>query len=222
MKGHIKLRGRTWYAVLSIRDQETGRRKARFVSLPNARGKREAQQECARLINEMRGGYVAPDKAGVAQFLERWLNHMQTQVSPATFERYAEIVHRNLVPALGAFKLAKLRPENISSFYAQALVGGRKDGMGGLSPRTVNHLHRVLKQALKQAVLWGALTINPAAAVKPPRVVPKEMATIDAAETADDRSCTRCRAAHPNLAWRGMRLTPWRSRRPALAFCRSG
>src|SRR5665811_1802549 len=37
--------------------------------------------------------------------------------------------------------------------YATALASGRRDGKGGLSRRTVHHMHRVLKQALGQAVI---------------------------------------------------------------------
>jgi hypothetical protein len=57
MKGHVRERGKgNWYAVLSVRDPQTGKRKVRFISLPNSKGKREAQQECARIITEMRQG----------------------------------------------------------------------------------------------------------------------------------------------------------------------
>jgi Phage integrase, N-terminal SAM-like domain len=145
MKGHVRERGAgNWYAVLSVRDPETGKRKARFVSLPNCKGKREAQQECARIVTEMRnGGYAEPERATLAQFLGRWLEHIKTQVAPRTHERYAEIVRKNLIPALGAMKLTKLQPAHISQAYSKALANGRRDGKGGLSPRTVNHMHRV-------------------------------------------------------------------------------
>jgi hypothetical protein len=60
-------------------------------SLPGCKGKREAQHECARILTEMQsGGYVAPDKTTVAQFLERWLAHIKTQVGPGSFQRYGE------------------------------------------------------------------------------------------------------------------------------------
>lgn len=39
-------------------------------------------------------------------------------------------------------------------------ASGRCDGKGGLSPRTVHHMHRILKQALGQAVKWGLLKRN--------------------------------------------------------------
>ena len=96
MKGHVRERGKgNWYAVLSVRDPQTGKRRVRFHSLPGCKGKREAQQECARIITELsKGAYVEPDKTSLAQFLERWLIHIRTQVSPRTYERYAELVRK--------------------------------------------------------------------------------------------------------------------------------
>ena len=46
-------------------------------------------------------------------------------------------------------------------------------------------MHRVLREALEQAVKWNALTRNPAGLVKPPRVERKQMAVLDPAGTAD-------------------------------------
>ncbi|MFY9836533.1 MAG: tyrosine-type recombinase/integrase, partial [Xanthobacteraceae bacterium] len=158
----------------------------KFVSLPNAKGKRDAQQECARLVTEFsKGDYVEPDQATLAQFLERWLIHIRTQVSPRTHERYAEIVRNNIVPALGAAQLVRLRVEDISTAYGNALKSGRRDGGGGLSPRTVHHMHRILSQALTQARVWRMIADNPADLVKPPKVERKEMKTIDTDQTVD-------------------------------------
>jgi integrase len=175
-----------WYAVLSVKDAQTGRRKVQWRSLPGCKGKREAQQECARILTEMQsGGYVAPDKTTVAQFLERWLNHIRTQVEPNTYERYFEFCTNNIIPALGAVRLTKLRPEQISDAYSQALADGRRDGRkGGLAPRTVHHMHAIFKQALAQACVWRAISHNPAALVKPPKVGRSEMRTLDTEATA--------------------------------------
>jgi integrase len=187
MKGHVRERGKgNWYAVLSVRDPQTGKRKAKFISLPGCKGKREAQAECARIVTEMRtGGYVEPEKITLQKFLDQWLMHIKTQVSPRSHERYAEIAHNNIVPALGAVQLTKLRPEHISEAYAKALACGRRDRNGGLSPRTVHHMHTVLKQALKQACVWRVIARNPADLVKPPKVEGKEMHTIDTDQTID-------------------------------------
>jgi hypothetical protein len=62
MKGHVRERGKgNWYAVLSVRDPQTGKRRVRFHSLPGCKGKREAQPECARIITELsKGGGNSP------------------------------------------------------------------------------------------------------------------------------------------------------------------
>ena len=145
--------------VLSVRDQ-AGRRKVRWVKL-NATGKRQAQAECARLIAE-RSGYAESGRITVEQFLERWLDHIRTQVSPRTHERYAEIVRKNLIPALGAIQLARLQPAQISAAYANALTSGRRDGEGGFLPErftTCTGFLSKLSLRPSSGELW--LTIRP-------------------------------------------------------------
>jgi hypothetical protein len=96
-------RGR-WAIVLEVRDEAIGKRKRSWYSFKGT--KRQAQDECARLITDLKNGNaLEPNKTTVAQFLERWLDHIRTQVSPKSHERYAGIVHQNLIPALGAVRL---------------------------------------------------------------------------------------------------------------------
>ena len=183
MKGHLRERSPGhWAIVLDTHDPETGKRKRRWHSFRGT--KREAQIECARLISN---GAMPIDIARetVTAFLERWLEHMKGQVSPRSLERYQELIRKNVVPLLGGVRLAKLEPAQISAAYAKALTGGRRDGKGGLSPRTVTHMHRVLRQALQQALVWHpSLNRNAAVAVKPPKVERKPQATYDTDETA--------------------------------------
>jgi integrase len=184
MKGHIRERspGR-WAIILDARDPQTGKRKRRWHSFAGT--KRQAQLECARLLTEQKAGTaVEPSRTTVAAFLERWLEHMQSQVSPRSHERYAEIARKNLAPLLGALALTKLKPDQISQAYTKALTSGRRDGTGGLSARTVTHMHRVLREALQQAVRWQLLARNPADAVKPPKVERQQMSVLDTDATA--------------------------------------
>jgi Phage integrase, N-terminal SAM-like domain len=137
MKGHIRERspGR-WAIILDSRDSQTGKRKRRWHSFAGT--KRQAQIECARLVSELQSGTaVDPSRMTVATFLDRWIEHMQGQVSPRSHERYTELARKNLTPLLGAQALTRLRPEHISQAYAKALASGRRDGQGGLSARTV-------------------------------------------------------------------------------------
>jgi integrase len=184
MKGHIRERSHGhWAIILDARDPESGKRKRKWHSFRGT--KREAQVECSKLIAAISGGtYVDPSRQTVAQFLDRWLTHMATQLSPRSHERYAEIVRKNLVPALGAARLMKLRSAQIAEAYSKALTAGRRDGRGGLSANTVVYMHRVLKQALAHAVAWHELVRNEADAVKPPKVERKQMKVLDTDGTA--------------------------------------
>jgi integrase len=120
-------------------------------------------------------------------FLERWLRHIKPNVSPRTHERYEQIASKNIAPLLGAKILSKLVPIDISEAYAEALESGRRDGKGGLSPRTVHHMHRVLYSALNQAKRWKLIVRNPAALLEKrdrPKIERKSVRTIDAPSTA--------------------------------------
>jgi len=184
MKGHLRERSPGhWGIVLDVRDPATGKRKRRWHSFAGT--KRQAQVECARLISEMQGGtYLELGKLTIAAYFARWLEHVRPQISPRTFERYSEIVTKNILPELGGVQLAKLRPVQISEMYAKALTSGRKDGTGGLAPASVIYIHRVFKHGLAQAVRWEMLSRNPADAVDPPKGERLEMRALDTAGAA--------------------------------------
>jgi integrase len=185
MKGHIKERSPGhWAIILDVPDPQTGKRRRKWHSFKGT--KREAQVESAKLIAAVQtGNYLEPNKITLATLLARWLDHMKSQVTPKSHERYSGIVNQNLNPALGPVLITKLKPVQISAAYSAALASGRRDGAGGLAPRTVGHMHRVLKQALGQAVRWELLTRNPADAVDPPKVDWKPMQTYDLPQTVE-------------------------------------
>ena len=186
MKGHTRERSPGhWAIVVELRDPGTGKRRRKWHAFAGT--KRKAQEECARLISALKGGtYLEPAKITVAGHMERWLEHVRSQVSPKTFERYCGVVRGNIVPALGGVLLTKLQPAQISVMYAKALAGGRRDGKpGGLAPRTVLYMHRMLKEALTVAVReWQLLPSNPADRIKAPKVEKKKMRALDTAESA--------------------------------------
>ncbi len=185
MKGHIRKRGkRSWAVVIDLGCDANGKRRQKWHTVHGA--KRDAQRELADLLSSLnKGDYVEPSRMKVSEYLDRWLSeYAKLNVSPKTYERYTDIISRNIKPALGEYHLSKLRPLHIQSFYTDALTQGRKDGRGGLSAQTVLHFHRVLRKALQQAVKWQLLARNPTEAVEPPRPQRKEMRVVDEAGTA--------------------------------------
>ena len=102
MKGHIRERSPGhWAIVIDIPDPQTGKRRTKWHSFKGT--KREAQIECSRLVTAITGGtYQQPNKITLREFLPRWLDHMKSQVTPKSHERYTGIVNQNIIPALGA------------------------------------------------------------------------------------------------------------------------
>jgi len=185
MRGSIQKKGKNaWRLVFDLDRNHTGRRRQKVVSFNGT--KRNAEIELARLISELEnGGFVEPQSLTVAEYLGKWLASQKgSNVSAKTYERYEEICDRHLTPALGQYRLQKLQPMQIQSYYTEAQKTGRLDGKGGLAARTVLHHHRILRQALQQAVRWRLVSINPADAVKPPRPPRREIQTLTEQETA--------------------------------------
>jgi len=188
MKGHIRQRSPgSWELRYDLgTDPATGRRR---IATTTFRGDRKAaERELRRLLCTVDAGeHVDSTRMTLGEWLIRWLDTVRQEVSPKSHERYAGIVHNNLIPALGAFHIAKLTTPDIQSAYNDWAIGGRLDGKeGGLSARTRRHLHRVLYSALDRAVEQQVIARNPAAAFKKrrlPKVERKEMLTLNAEQS---------------------------------------
>jgi integrase len=178
MSGHIRQRSPgSWEIKYDAgRDPITGRRRTRYATVKG--GKKAAQQELRRLLATVdEGRFVEPSKLTVGQYLERWLDeHAKHKVSAKTFERYAELLRLHAVPVIGHHPLTRLEPLHIQAIHAGMRVRH-------LSAQTIKHCHRVLSEALKQAVRLRLVADNPAAAVDAPRVARIEMKVLDQAQT---------------------------------------
>ena len=181
MRGHIRKRGKnSWTVVVSLgRDPETGKKKYQWHSVKGT--KKDAERVMADMLHRLdTGGFVKPAKMTVGEFLRQWLrDYVASNVRPATAQEYAQKIEGHIIPALGRIPLPQLQPSHLQAFYRQSQESGRLDGEGGLSARSVVHLHRILSEALSHAVKWGLLARNVAQAVDPPRVTGKEMRTLD-------------------------------------------
>ena len=193
MSGNITRRGtNSWRLKYDTgRDPETGARQTRFLTVRGTR--KDARRKLRAILHDLdEGSYVDPTKDTVAEYLKRWLrDYAKVNVAPKTYERYTEIVDNHLVPALGGVALKDLKPLHIQGHYTDALESGRLNGKGGLSARTVHHHHRILSAALKQAVRWRMIAINPAEAVTPPKPEETEIEILN-----DKELVTLLRAAH--------------------------
>jgi integrase len=134
----------------------------------------------AELSRRDQGIVLEPERLTLAEYLERWLAHVATVREPSTVHRYGELLRGHVCPTLGGVQLRALTPLHVQQLYARLAVDGRRDGAGGLGPRTIGHVHRALHRALKQAVRWQLVARNVCADLEPPSVPDAGMVTLTA------------------------------------------
>jgi integrase len=140
--------------------------------LPCAEPKKDAEREAAAHVSAVPGGtYVDPSKETVGEFLHRWLrDYVEPSLALRTRLRYRQIVEGDLIPHLGNIPIQQLKPTHVLA-AEQALrnAGNRKTGKP-LAPATVRKIHNVLHRALRHAVQWQAIPLNPVDAVDRPTI----------------------------------------------------
>jgi integrase len=128
----------------------------------------------AALRDHQQGIAIRTDeRQTLAAFLERWLaDVVQPSVRPSTFTSYRMLTRRHVIPGLGQHRLSKLTPQDVQTFY-----NGRR--AVGLSPRTVQYLHAILRRALGQAVKWSLVPRNVALLTERPNARRPEIRPLD-------------------------------------------
>ena len=126
----------------------------------SALGRREGEPTLGDVLGELekerdKGRVRKPGQRWkVGPWLEHWVKNIAAPptVSENTQAGYEVDVRRHLVPGVGEHWLVKLDAEHLEKLYAKLLESG-------LSPGTVNHIHRTI--ALRSTRRFGAATWVP-------------------------------------------------------------
>lgn len=157
------------YAVLIDLDPTpTGLRRRRSLGT-HATRKDAERAERAALEARDRGIDLSPRTTTVGDMMGRFIGDAGTRCAAKSVERWSDLNRLNIAPSLGAIPLAKLRPAHVNALYAALLRDGRKDGKGGLSARTVHHIHRLLFAAFAWAERMQLVARSVIRSVDPPR-----------------------------------------------------
>lgn len=199
----IEPRGRgSWrVTVAGGRDPITGQyvraRETVHGTMTDARNRRDEMRVDAR-----RGTLARPGAETLAAYLARWIEHRQSigKVRPKTADVYRGYVRRVVAPRIGSMRIADVRPVHLQRVLDEALAGG-------LAPRSVVQVHRILHAALRQAVRWQVLAANPEDGVTPPKTEQPRLRVPSAEEVARLIAATRreYRAAVAVAAATGLR-----------------
>jgi integrase len=105
-----------------------------------------------------------------SEYFRAWLRDKAPDLERSTYEAYTIYIERHIAPFFEGKELAELRPLDIRAYVTFKRTGGREDGKaGGLSPVSVRKHLNVMKQALREAVLYELIPASPAEPVKVPR-----------------------------------------------------
>jgi integrase len=190
MKGHIRERSPGhWAIILDVRDPQTRKRRRKWHAFRGT--KKEARIECSRLITEMADAtYVEADRTTLNGFLDRWeRDWAATNISPKTAERYGELLRTHVRPVLGDKRMQSIRAEDLNRLYSQL---DKK-----IAPRTIKHVHSLLRRVFAHAVKWGNVKRNVVALVDSPKVPPTEAAVLQTSEIPQMFAALRGREFYP-------------------------
>lgn len=136
--------------------------------------RKEAQAWIAEQIHiREHGSRLEPSALTLRDYLEEWLRIGEGRgLAPSTRQYHASICRSDILPALGAVKLQRIGPLHITRLHTELRARG-------LSPTTVHHADKVLRQALAAAVAMKLLREHPCADVDAPRRARREMQVWD-------------------------------------------
>lgn len=110
----IKKLGRDYYFVqVSRTDPRTGKRRFRRRWVRGSYGDAldVREQALAELENEIAG--VSMDRPTVTAYVQRWLEARASKLKPSTREKYVNDLSKHILPKIGNYLIADLRPRDI-------------------------------------------------------------------------------------------------------------
>ena len=145
-----------WVAEISL---EHGKRKPIY-----GKTRKEVADKLNQALQEQKQGtLILGPQQRLGDYLQQWFEEVHKQeIRVTTYMMQRCLLNKHIIPCLGHVQLQKLTPQHIQTFYTQKLNEG-------LAPGSVNNLHKILRNALKNAVRWSLVTRNVCDQVSPPR-----------------------------------------------------
>ncbi|WP_433351693.1 tyrosine-type recombinase/integrase [Microtetraspora malaysiensis] len=168
LRDGVMKRGNTWSYVIRVTDPETGESKPKWVGGFATEDDAKAARDEAR-VKARRGEYVDRNTITVREYLDEWLDGHAMEIKPRTLSDYRSCIRLYVTPRIGTMRLQAVRPSTITKLYRDLTTTGGRNGKG-LAPKTVTHLHAILRKAFRDAVETDQLLdSNPVERAKRPR-----------------------------------------------------
>ena len=188
MTGSITIKNGKYFAVLNVYENGVRRRKWINTNLPAKSNKRKAEQFLREKIAEyeLLEGIVHTD-VSLSNYVRIWLEHIARKVDIVTLQGYQTLADGHILPYFDESNL-KLRDVDhriLQKYIDEKSHHGRKDGMGGLSPRSLRLHNNILHQTLDMAVMNKLIPSNPCQFVILPKTERHEASFYDTQQLQD-------------------------------------
>lgn len=179
-----------WAAKVPIGSTNSGSIKYQYIY---GNSQKEVKVQVETIKGDIRNNtYVEPNKVTMEQILYYWLNVIiKNIVKDTTWLIFESLIRLHIIPNIGGIRLLDLQTSHLQKLYNEKLEGGRADKIknketgklepkkGGLSPKTIKHIHFIIQSAIKQAMKEKLVPTNVTEAARPPKIIKKEMKTLD-------------------------------------------
>ena len=164
MTGSLVIKNGKYYAVLNVYDNGKRRKKWICSNLPEKGNKRRAEQFLREKIaeQELLEGIIRTDIT-LSDYIRVWLTHVSRKVDAVTLQGYETLAKGHVLPYFDEKKI-KLRDVDhviLQQYIDEKSHSGRKDGSGGLAPRSLRLHNNILHQTLDLAVMNKLIPMNP-------------------------------------------------------------
>lgn len=92
-------------------------------------------------------------------WLDAWLRMKRLSVKESTYIHYRNTVENHIKPELGKYEIGKITTSQMEQFAAQKFKEGKRDGSGGLSPKSMQDIMVIIKETFKYAESHGVTVV---------------------------------------------------------------
>ena len=174
MTGSLQIKNNTYYIVINTYDQN-GKRKLKWIKtgLTTKGNKKRAEQILREKLREfeLKENLVYSDIL-FGEAVRKWLKSTAMRVDEVTYQGYECLVNSQILPYFDSLhiKLTDVNRRVLQAYIDEKYESGRKDGKGGLSPRSLRLHKNILFQTLKEAVRDELIISNPCEQVVLPQM----------------------------------------------------
>ena len=169
IKRKEKKNGEVVYRIdIAMGYDNTGKKKVKVITYrPNQSAtpkqqEKEVQKYALDYEDKLKHGEsFEGEEMSFEDYAGKWLESKKEELAYSTYESYVRIVNLKIVPYLGRYKVARIKPPIIEAFY-KTLVDDYANG-------SIRKVANVLSGMFRTAVRWQMIQVNPCRDAKVPK-----------------------------------------------------